>query len=342
MKSCHFSPIYLSVLVVTGAIILSTGAPVHAQVKSSPAKSAARAWTPPRTPDGQPDLQGLWSYGTLTPLERPRDVGAKRFFTKEEALERERRILQLTDADRRDSSPPKDVGAYNQIFFERGSHFAVVDGQIPTSLIADPPDGRIPALTPDAVRREAARRESLSKRGPADSWTDRDLSERCLTRSAPKVPGAYNNNLQIVQTRDSVAILQEMLHEVRVIRLDGSPHLTPKVRLWMGDSIGHWEGDTLVVDTTNYNDDVRFALLPCCGRAGESLHVVERFRRVDENTIDYRYTVDDPATFSRPWTVVFPLKNTGEQLYEYACHEGNYGMLGILKGARMEEANRKK
>lgn len=338
----RFSPSHLSLFFVSAVTFLLINAPVTAQVKSPAVKSAAKIWTQPRTPDGHPDLQGVWTYSTLTPLERPLDLGAKRFFTEREAAEREKLVLQLTNADREDGPARKDVGSYNQIFYERGTKLALVDGQIPTSLIIDPPEGRIPPLTPEAQKREAARRESRSKRGPADSWTDRDLAERCLTRSVPKLSGGYNNIVQIVQTRDSIALMQEMLHEVRVIRLDGSPHLPPSVRLWLGDSVAHWDGETLVVDTTNYNDDVRFASFNCCGRAGAGLHIVERFRRVDENTIDYRYTVDDPSMFTRPWTVVLPLNRTGEQMYEYACHEANYAMEGILKGARTEEATRKK
>jgi hypothetical protein len=163
------------------------------------------------------------------------------------------------------------------------------------------------------------------------------LAERCLTRGSPKLPGGYNNNVQIIQTRDSVMIMSEMLHEVRVIYLDGRPHLPPNIRLWQGDSVGHWEGDTLVVDTTNYNDDVRYASFNCCGPAGEGMHIVERFRRVDENTIDFRYTVDDPSTYTRQWTAAVPMTRMDEPLYEYACHEGNYAMEGILKGARAEE-----
>jgi hypothetical protein len=339
----RFSPSCPHPLIASAAAILLMSAPLTGQVKSATVAAAARIWTQPRTTDGQPDIQGIWNNSTLTPLERPRDLGAKQFFTTQEAAEREKSLINQNDGDRRDGSAQQDVDrAYNQLFYDRGTSFARLDGQIPTSLIIDPPEGRIPPLTPEAAKTEAARREARSKRGPADSWTDRNLAERCLTRSAPKLPGGYNNNVQIVQTRDSIMMMQEMLHEVRVVRLDGRPHLPPNVRLWLGDSVGHWDGETLVVDTTNYNDDVRFSSFNCCGPAGEGLHIVERFRRVDENTIDYRYTVNDPSTYTKPWTVAVPMNRTDERLYEYACHEGNYAMEGILKGARAEEAARKK
>jgi hypothetical protein len=316
--------------------ILLINSPLNGQT------TATKSWTQSRTPDGQPDIQGIWNNSTLTPLERPRDLGAKQFFTKEEAAERVKRTIQQSDGDRRDGSAEQDVDrAYNQLFYDRGTGFAQLDGQIPTSLIIDPPDGRIPALTPEAEKREAARREARSKRGPADSWTDRNLAERCLSRGAPKLPGGYNNNVQIVQTRDSIMMMQEMLHEVRIIHMDGRAHLPSNVRLWLGDSIGHWERDTLVVDTTNYKDDIRFASFNCCGPAGEGLHIVERFRRVDEHTIDYRYTVNDATTYTKPWTVAVPMTRIDERLYEYACHEGNYAMEGMLKGARAEEAKKK-
>ena len=192
-------------------------------------------------------------------------------------------------------------------------------------------------MTPEAQKKDALRAEARSKRGPADSWEDRNLGERCLTRGVPKLPSGYNNNFLIVQTPGYVAILQEMIHEVRVIPLDGRPHIAKNIRQWLGDSRGHWEGNTLVVDTTNFRDEVRFTPYNCCGGAGENLHLIERFTRVDANTIDYQYTVDDPARFTRSWTVAVPLTKAPGPIYEYACHEGNYGMAGILAGARAEE-----
>src|SRR5579871_4941716 len=323
-------------------ILLTTAA--AGQVTSAKAKTAAapKIWTQPRTADGQPDLQGIWNNATITPLERDRRFGNEEFLTKEEAAQYARDLVYQSDKDRRDGPPEVDVNrSYNQLFLDRGG-LAELDGKVLASLIINPPDGRIPALTPEAQKKEAARRAERRTHGPADSWEDRNLAERCLTRGAPKLPGGYNNNVQIVQTRDSVMIMSEMLHEVRVIHLDGRPHLPPHVRLWLGDSIGHWEGDTLVVDTTNYRDEIRNASFNCCGAAGEGMHIVERFRRVSENAIDYRYTVDDPSTYTRQWTVAVPMNKLNEPLYEYACHEGNYAMEDMLKGARAEEAAQKK
>ena len=295
---------------------------------------AAKTWTLSRTPDGQPDLEGIWTNATITPLERPRALAGKEFFTPQEAAEYEKRILDEVSTDRRDGGAEVDVGrSYNELWRERGKLL------LRTSLIVDPPDGRLPALTPEAQKRAVARREDRRRRGPdpADSWLDRNLAERCITRGAPKLPGGYNNNFEIIQTPGYVTIVQEMIHETRIIPLDGRPHADKNIRLWMGDSRGHWEGDTLVVDTANYNDKIISNSFNCCPEAGANLHVVERFRRVDANTIDYRYTVDDPATYTRPWTAAVPMTTIDEPMFEYACHEGNHAMVGILAGARAKE-----
>jgi hypothetical protein len=181
--------------------------------------------------------------------------------------------------------------------------------------------------------------EERRKKGPepADSWEDRSLSERCITRGAPKLPGAYNNNFQIVQTPDYVTILQEMIHDVRIIPLDGRPHLGKNIPQWMGDSRGHWEGNTLVVDTTNFDERIIFNNNTCCRGSGANLHVVERFTRADADTIDYQFTVADPTTYTRPWTVAVPMTKVDIPIYEYACHEGNYGMKNLLSAARAKE-----
>ena len=299
-------------------------------------QSPGKTWVPLRTADGQPELEGMWSNATLTPLQRPAELAGKQFFTEQEAAEYVKRVLDHSNADRRDNEgTDADVAlAYNDSWYDRGT--AIVPTRR-TSLIIDPPDGRIPALTPEAQKADAARALARSRRGPADSWTDRNLGERCLTRGAPKLPSGYNNNFLIVQNPRYVAILQEMIHEVRIIPLDGSPHIDKNIRLWLGDSRGHWEGNTLVVDTTNFRDDVRFTPYNCCGGAGENLHLIERFTRVSDNMIDYQYTVDAPQRFTRSWTVAIPLTKTPGPIYEYACHEGNYGMAGILAGARAEE-----
>ncbi|HEX4593313.1 MAG TPA: hypothetical protein VH157_03510 [Bryobacteraceae bacterium] len=304
---------------------------VEAKTKGAP---AAKIWTAPRTADGQPDIQGLWSNSTLTPLERPKDLAGKEFLTEQEAAAREKRLREELSTDRRDGGAEADVGrSYNELWRERGKVLTR------TSLIVDPADGRLPSLTAEGQKRAAARAEDRKRRGPdpADSWLDRNLAERCLTRGAPKLPGGYNNNFQIVQSPGYVMITQEMIHEARIIPLDGRPHVDPSIRLWMGDSRGHWEGDTLVVDTTNYNDKIISNSFNCCPGSGSSLHVVEKFRRVDANNIDYTYTVDDPATYTRPWTASVPMEKTDGPIYEYACHEGNYALQDILAGARAKD-----
>ena len=314
-----------------------------------------------RTPDGHPDLQGYWSDTTLTPLERPRDLAGKAVFTEQEAAEWQKKTLAAVSYERRDGGPDADINrSYNELFRERGE--VVPDRR--TSLIVDPPDGRIPALTAEGQKKAKARAEDRKKRGadPADSWEDRNLAERCLTRGAPKIPGGYNNNFQIVQTPEYVMILQEMIHEARIIPIEtpaeiraGSPietpiqasdakagsrpHPSPSVHLWLGDSIGHWEGDTLVVETTNFDDRIVMNSFNCCGLAGEHLRITERFRRVSATMIEHTYTVDDPVIYTRPWTVSVPLQAIDSPVYEYACHEGNLAMIGILNGARVKEAN---
>jgi hypothetical protein len=326
------------VIAVASLALESAAAQDRSAANTTAAKAtpAATTWTVPRTPDGQPDLQGIWANSTLTPLERPRELGDKQFFTEKEAAEYEKKLLEHNNADRRDTQNAEaDIAlAYNDVWYDRGTTIVPTRR---TSLIVDPPDGRIPSLTPEAQKREAARAEASRGRGPADSWEDRNLAERCLTRGAPKLPGGYNNNFMILQGPGYVAILQEMIHEVRVIPLDGRSHVPQNIRQWLGDSRGHWEGNTLVVDTTNFRDEIRSNLYYCCGAAGANLHLVERFTRVDNDTIDYQYTVDDPTTFIKPWTVALPLWRTPGPIYEYACHEANYGMTGILAGARDEE-----
>jgi hypothetical protein len=312
--------------------------PAAAQVTAIAAKAktpaTTKVWTPPRTPDGHPDLQGIWTNSTLTPLERPRDLAGKEFLTEQEASEREKRLLEELSTDRRDGGAEADVGrSYNELWRERGKVLQR------TSLIVDPADGRLPPLTPEAQKREAARREDRRRRGPdlADSPEDRNLAERCITRGAPKLPGGYNNNFQIVQTPGYIMIMQEMIHEARIIPMDGRPHAGNNIQLWMGDSRGHWEGDTLIIDTTNYNDKIVSNSFNCCPGSGSKLHVVERFTLVGPDAIDYRYTVEDPATYTRPWTASVPMTRTAGPIFEYACHEGNYAMVDMLAGARAKE-----
>ena len=282
--------------------------------------------------DRRPDLDGVWNYATLTPLERPGQYADKPVLTDEEAEAFEREALQRNDADRR---PPAgsdaDVAlAYNNAWYDRGSK---VVGTRRTSIITDPPDGRIPALTAEGQRRAAMRADARRQHGPADGPEDQSLAERCLLFGAgpPMLPGPYNNNVQIVQTRDFVVIANEMIHDARIVPLNGGPHLPASVRRWQGDPRGHWDGETLVVDTTNFSDRTNVR------GSDEQLHLVERFRRVDANTLLYEFTVDDPTAFTKSWSGAIPMTRSSEPIYEYACHEANYAMGGILRGARAQE-----
>lgn len=292
---------------------------------------APSTWTQPRTPDGQPDLQGTWSNGTITPMERPARLAGKEFFTGKEAAEFEAQVAGNRNADRRDGTAEQDVSrAYNDFWYDWGSRVVKTRR---TSMVIDPPDGRIPPLTPAAQKAQRARNEAYMRRATAPE--DRILTERCLlfpTAGPPMVPYAYNNNYQIVQSPGFVMIQVEMAHDVRIVPLDGSPHPPPGVRLWMGDSRGHWEAGTLVVDTTNFTGKTAFR------GADENLHVVERFTRIDPETIIYRFTVDDSTAFTKPWTGELPMVAAKGPLYEYACHEGNSGLVGILAGARADDA----
>jgi hypothetical protein len=279
----------------------------------------------------QRDLQGIWTNTTITPIERPVSLAGKQVFTPEEAAKYEKETNQRNDADNRESNPEADVNhAYNQFWWDRGTK--VVPG-LRTSLIVDPPDGRVPALTPEAQKRMAAQ-FAYAREHSTDGPENRSLQERCLkwpTAGPPMLPSFYNNEYQIVQTPSTVAIVIEMIHDVRIIPIDGGPHLPSSIRQWMGDSRGHWDGNTLVVDTTNFTDQSRFR------GADENLHLTERFRRVNPNTLLYEFTVDDPTAFTKPWTAQIPMTKTKGPVFEYACHEGNYAMVDILAGARAAE-----
>ena len=316
----------------------------------------------PRTPDGKPDLQGTYDLGTITPIERA--PGTPLVMTEEQAKKGEQALAARNAqgdapvaADR--TAPPKggdgspgpygNVGGYNNFWLDPGSRFTVLDGQPRASLIIDPPDGRVPAMKADAKARNAARRDSYTSdqrvneddpgfEGP-EAYNDpeqRPLGERCLvgfssTSGPPILPTYFYNNLhQIVQTPTEIMILTEMVHDARIIRMN-QPHLPPTIRQWLGDSVGRWEGDTLVVDTTNFTDKTRFR------GSSPSLHVVERFTRVDARTLRYQFTIEDPATWDRSWTGEYAWPATPERLFEYACHEGNYAMGNILRGARLKE-----
>ena len=325
---------------------LACVATLAAQAPQTALKSPAakrRASAIPRTPDGHPDLEGVWTNATITPMERPAQFASKSTLTDAEAAQFEKGAAkELQDVDGKSESPllaqfgSNGTGGYNVLFVDRGSELARVDGEKRTSLIVDPPDGKVPKRTPDAGKRMAA---IIRTYMVYDSVKDRPASERCLigfgsTSGPPMMPVLYNNNYQIVQTKDAVMILVEMVHDIRVIRMNGT-HKPSNIRQWLGDSIGHWEGDTLVVDTTNFNDQTQFE------GASENLHVIERFQRVDPSTILYKVTIDDPATFQKSWTMEYPFVATPGPVYEYACHEGNYAMTDILGGARKADATKK-
>ena len=326
--------------------------------KTAHAQSAKPASAVPRTPDGKPDLQGFWDFRTLTPLERPGNLKDKPVLTEEEA-----KNLQQQNAERRDraaaASEPRTgprapgggagaVGAYNDFWIDSGS---TVVGDRRTSLITDPPDGRVPATVSGVPRQSGSLMEDMAAKPPirvlatgarANGPEDRGLSERCLVgfnSGPPMLPSGYNNHMQLVQTPHYVAILNEMNHDVRIIPLDGRPALPSSMRQWAGVSRGRWEGDTLVVRTTNFTDKTS-SFSPTVASAvgtGVTLTLTERFRRVDASTLHYEFTIEDPATFTRPFTALVPMQKSDEPVFEYACHEGNRGLMSILRGARLEE-----
>ena len=293
---------------------------------------AQKKWTAPRTADGKPDLQGVWTNATVTPLERPKEFAGKEFLTTKEAAEFEKQAVFDANGDRRDGTAEADVGrAYNEFWRDRGG----VVSTMRTSMIVDPADGRIPPVTAEGLKKAAERAEVRKQMGGAmDGPENRGLQERCLMTpqsGPPMLPANYNSNYQIVQTPDYVAIVVEMIHDVRIISLNGKPHLPKNVQQWMGDSRGHWEGDTLVVETTNFTDKTNFR------GSGENLRVIERFTRTAADTLLYQFTVEDETTWAKPWTAEIPMKKALGQLFEFACHEGNYGIAGVLAGARADE-----
>ena len=304
----------------------------QAQTPAPTSPSRATPWTTPRTPDGQPDLQGFWTNTTYVPLERPKNV-TKEFYTKEEAAEMIKRAA-ATEAEQTEPGTVADVHYdFTQFGLDRSQ--GALAPNLRTSLIVDPPDGRIPPMTAEGQKRAAARAEERRRMGgPYDAAQNQPLSVRCIIMDRvgpPMLAGAYNNNYQIVQTPGYVMILAEMLHDVRIIPLDRRPHLPPNVRQWTGSYRGHWEGETLVVETKNFNGKNPFQ------GASENMRLVERFTRVDENTIRYQFTIDDPSTWARPWSAEVPWAKTIGPLFEHACHEGNFGLYNILAGARVEE-----
>jgi hypothetical protein len=317
-------------LAITAAWVVPTAgqAPATKAAPGGAAKaSSAEKRRLPRTPWGHPDLQGIWNNGTTTPLERPDDLANREFLSEAEWAARAKEVANR--AQLRPDDPEADLAlAYNNEWWDRGKPL------LRTSLIVDPPNGKLPPLTEEGKRRVAARQAARQQRGPADSWEDRPLQERCIVyHGVPPFPTGYNNNYQIAQTPDHVAIRYEMMAETRIIPIDGRPHVSKNIRQWMGNSVGRWDGDTLVVETTNYSDKTTFRF----PAATETLRVIERFTRVDADSIDYQFTVDDPTMYTKVWSAVLPLAKAEGPIYEYACHEGNHGMFGILSGHRAEE-----
>lgn len=347
--------------IATLFVAVAAWPPPSAGQQSRPSAAAAR------TPHGTPDLQGTYDLATLTPLERPSAFGNQLTMSAEQA-----RRLESAQAARRDEAarpsdgarpaPPiggdgstgaaGNVGGYNNFWIDNGTAYVTIDGQKRTSIVIDPPDGRVPAMTAAARQRQAARvvrttsdeQESgdpgLEGPGAYDDPERRPLGERCLlgfgsTSGPPALPVLYNNLHTIVQTSDTVVILNEMNHDARIVRINGT-HRPPSVRSWMGDSIGWWEGETLVVETTNFTEKTRFR------GSTEKLKVTERFSRIDGRTLLYRFTVDDPDTWPTAWTGEYTWLATADLMYEYACHEANYALGNILRGARQREADAKK
>ena len=305
------------------------------------AQRASESAPPPRTAWGAPDLNGVWDFRTLTPFERPSELADQEFFTEEAAAEFE--ADRLAEFAVRDDQEPEDiVGNYNQFWFDPGNKVSETNQ---TSLVVDPPDGRVPALTPPAAAREAAAllaRDGVDRHSPTYGGFVDDLGSgmfavRCIlgfNSGPPMTPAGYNQNVQLTQTEDYVVLLNEMVHSSRVVPLDGRPHLPDGVRQWMGDSRGHWEGDTLVVETSNFLRETSFR----AGLTTSALQLTERFTRVSEGTLNYEVTVEDPNAWARPWTYRIPMVQSEYPLFEYACHEGNYGLYNILAGARQQEA----
>ena len=317
-----------SMCVVAGVVSLSA-LPVAAQ-------------TAPRTAWGQPDLRGVWDFRTITPLQRPESLAEQEFLTEEEAANLEQEVLDRNDDlanrpalrpevnERVDRGADGAPGFYNNFWLDRGTRAV---GTRRTSLIIDPPNGRIPDLTASGQRTADARR-AYRQEHPADSWVDRSAYDRCIlgfNAGPPITPGGYNQNLHLFQTPDHVVLVTEMVHTVRVVPLDGRPALSDGVRQWSGDSRGHWEGETLVVETSNFNDQRGWR------GSTTNMKLVERYTRVDADTLDYEFTVIDPETWTSSWTASIPMRRSLNPMYEYACHEGNHSMDGILAGRRAEE-----
>lgn len=334
----------LARMAVAGLIAVMTGATIAGQ--SAAPKSGG--YVPPKTADGQPDLQGVWANNTATPLERPKTLEGRALLTPQEVAAMQKRSNELFGGDGdaafgdaiyeavlsdvqkyKPTTFDKDTGNYNA-FWIVGREF-----ENRTSLISDPPDGRLPPMT-EAAKKHMEQMMAGQVGHEFDSHENRPLSERCISFGFPDLLAGYNSYYQIVQGPGYVAILSERIHDVRIIPLDGRPHLPKSVRLMLGDSRGHWEGNTLVIDTTNFSPSSNFR-----GAAAENMHLVERYTRTAPDRVSYQATISDPSTWTKPWTFMIPLRHTDDAVYEYACHEGNSAMIGVLAGARSQETEDK-
>jgi hypothetical protein len=335
MRLLRLSALFAVTMGIGSLSAQSTGGQPPAAANRAPeAKKSASL----RTSWGVPDLQGTWDFRTVTPMERPPELAGKATLTAQEAADYERRINEQRNADAHHDTTARrtingtdeteDVAlAYNQFWWDRGTK---VIGTRRTSLIVDPPDGRIPPLTPEAQKRLAA--DDAKRERIAEGPEDRSVGERCIlgfNSGPPMAPGGYNQNVQIIQHRDYVVLLNEMVHNARIIPLDGRPRVN--VPQWVGESRAHFEGDTLVIDTKNFYQTTSLR------GSSPNLHLTERIKRLDADSLMYQFTVDDPTTWTKPWTAEVPMVKSEGLIYEYACHEGNYGMLGILSGARAME-----
>jgi hypothetical protein len=306
-------------LMIAALVAMALSVPVSGQV-------AGRGYSVPRTPDGQPDLQGFWTNDTVTPLERPAEFGNKEFLTPDEAAAYAKKRNDQFLAQ------PKDNIHYDDAIWQAENYSK--DVRLRTSLVTDPRDGKLPPLTPEARKREAARVANRAGTGVSDSAQTRSLAERCISWGnvgPPMIPPTYYANFQILQSRDTVVIRHELMHDARVIYLDRRSHPSSAIEYLAGHSVGHWEGDTLVVESTNFNgvNSVR--------GSDTQLRLIERFKRLDADTLRYEFTVDNPTAFTANWTAVLPMKRTSDRLFEYGCHEGNYALMNILRGARAQE-----
>ena len=324
----------IGTLAVVIAVVLLVTIPVAGQAPSSTAKAApaAKKWTPARTPDGQPDLQGYWTNSTYTPLQRPNNV-TKEFYSKEEAAQIEKQAAER-ESEQTEPGTIADVH-YDFTQFGLDRNQSTHASTVRTSMIVDPSDGRLPPVTADGQKRQADRAAERRRMGATtDDVRNMPVGTRCIIMAGsgpPMMPTAYNSNYQIVQAPGYVMILTEMIHDVRIIPLDSRPQLPQNVRQWIGSSRGRWEGDTLVVETANFNGKNPFQ------NSSEDMRVTERFTRLDADTIDYKFTVEDEKTWARPWTASLSLRKAVGPIFEHACHEGNYGVANTLAGARAED-----